>query len=76
MEREPRQHIAAEIRAEVARQRKRQNEMAAILGLTQQGLSLKLNGYRPFTAEELARLAAFLGVSTDQFMPQPAEVAS
>lgn len=75
MEREPRQHIAAEIRAEVARQRKRQHEMASVLGLTQQGLSLKLNGFRPFTAEELAQLAIFLCVSVEQFMPQPVEAA-
>lgn len=76
MDREPRQYIAAEVRAEAARQRARQEKLADILGLTQQAVSLKMNGERAFTADEIAALADFFGVPATQFFPETARAGA
>lgn len=70
-----RQAIAAEVRAEVARQQKSQRDIAAILGLPQPSVQLRLKGDRPFRAEELGRLADALGVPVERFYP-PAVAAT
>ena len=49
--------IAAEVRAELARQCKSQREAAAALEMTQPSLQLRLSGQRAFRAEELAVIA-------------------
>lgn len=67
-----RNSIAAEVRAELARQKKTQREIGDILGLPQQSVQQRLNGKTPFRAEELAVLADALGVSVSSFFPQPA----
>ena len=64
-----RQHIAAEVRAELARQNKTQREIAEVLGLPQPSVQLRLAGKRSFRAEELAKLAESLGVPVSQFVP-------
>lgn len=60
--------IAAEVRAEMARQNKTQREIAAILGIPQPSLCLRVNGERSFRAEELAVLAEALDVPVERFM--------
>lgn len=60
--------IAAEVRAELARQQKTQREVGALLNLPQASIALRLNGTTPFRAEELVVLAAALGVPVDGFM--------
>jgi transcriptional regulator with XRE-family HTH domain len=67
--------IAAEVRAEVARQQKSQREIGEILGLPQPSVQLRLKGERAFRAEELAALAAALGVPVERFFPAPATTA-
>lgn len=64
-----RQGIASEVRAELARQKKTQYDLAKVLGLPQPAVSLRLTGRRPFKAEELVAVAGFLGVPVAQFMP-------
>lgn len=64
-----REAIAAEVRAEVARQQKSQREIGEILGLPQPSVQLRLKGKRPFRAEELAKLADCLGVPVERFFP-------
>lgn len=61
--------IAAEVRAELARQHKTQREVAAVLGLDQSSTWQRLRGSRSFRAEELAAIAAWLEVPAAQFMP-------
>lgn len=61
--------IAAEVRAEMARQCKTQRDAAAALGLPQPNVQLRLAGKRAFRAEELAVLADWLGVPAAQFLP-------
>jgi transcriptional regulator with XRE-family HTH domain len=62
-----RESIAAEVRAELARQRRSQRDVAEAIGMEQPNLQLRLAGKRPFRAEELAALAEHLGVSVGQF---------
>lgn len=59
--------IAAEVRAEMARQRKTREDLARILGFTKQAVSLRLTGQQSFRAEELKATADWLGVPISQF---------
>lgn len=64
-----REQIAAEVRAELARQNWTQLDAAQIIGLPKQAVQVRLAGKRSFRAEELARLAAALKVPVTRFMP-------
>lgn len=70
-----RQRIAAEVRAEIARQSKTQRQVAELVGMTQQALQLRLAGSRSFRAEEISKLASALGVPVDQFLCTPERAA-
>jgi transcriptional regulator with XRE-family HTH domain len=67
MSNEVRDTIAAEIRAEMARKQKTQYDLADVLGIPQSAVSLRLNGKRPFRAEELPIVAGLLGVPVERF---------
>ena len=56
------ERVAANVRAEMARAGYSQRQLAADLGIAQQGLSQRLNGRVPFRVNELDRIAAILGV--------------
>jgi hypothetical protein len=60
-----RDRIAAEVRAELARQQKAQKDLIEFMGLPQPSVSLRLNGTRSFRAEELVDIADWLGVTVD-----------
>ncbi len=66
---EIREHIASEVRAELARQQITQRDLAAVLGMTQPALQLRLVGKRSFRGEELAKIATHLGVPATRFLP-------
>lgn len=70
-----RQRIAAEVRAEIARQSKTQRQVAELVDMTQQALQLRLAGSRSFRAEEISKLADALGVPVEQFLTAPERVA-
>lgn len=55
-------HVAANIRAEMARQRKTQTEMAPAIGISRMALHRRLTGKAAFKASELAAAAKFLAV--------------
>ncbi len=59
--------IAAEVRAEMSRQNKTQDDLAAVLGLSQQTISPRMRGIRSFRAEELKLVAEWLQVPVAQF---------
>jgi transcriptional regulator with XRE-family HTH domain len=65
---EPHQLVAAEVRAEMARQRMSQAGLAKLLGVAQQTVSRRLVGEVPFDVAELARIADLLGVPMTQFV--------
>jgi transcriptional regulator with XRE-family HTH domain len=54
--------VAAEIRAEMGRQRKSQDDLADVLGIARSVISLRLNGHRPFKLAEVEQLADYFGV--------------
>jgi len=72
MANEVRAKIAAEVRAEVARQKKSQREIASMLGVDQAGAWRRLNGEQPWRADELVKLAEALGVPVAQFLGERA----
>lgn len=56
----------ANVRAEMARQDVSQMQLASRIGMSQTGLSKRLRGAIPFDVNELAAVAAELGVPIDQ----------
>lgn len=64
----PTQRIAAEIRAEMARQQRSQRELADALSYTQQAVSRRLAGHVAIDLNELDLIARFLGVSVAHLM--------
>ena len=54
--------VAAEIRAEMARQRKTGIELASLLDLSQQSASRRVNGETDIDLDELEVIAGWLGV--------------
>jgi transcriptional regulator with XRE-family HTH domain len=65
------QRVAAEVRAEVARQNVTQVELSRILEIAQPSVSRRLNGKFPFDTDELDKLAAAFGVPVDRFLSTP-----
>lgn len=68
-------YVAAEVRAEMARQNKLQLELANVLGITEKTAGVRLRGTVPFNVIELAQVAAWLGVPVGQFYPGTDAVA-
>lgn len=67
--REPHELVAAEVRAEMARQRITQTEMARRLGTNQAFINRRLVGEVPFNITTLAKIGDVLGVPVTHFMP-------
>lgn len=70
--------IAAEVRAEMARQNKSLADLGDVLGVTRQSMHLRLRGTQPFRGEELILIARYLGVPAEQFVrvePTPGRAA-
>jgi transcriptional regulator with XRE-family HTH domain len=63
-------NAAAEVRAEMARQRKTGVGLAEALGLSQQTVSRRLTGQITFSLDELDRVAVWLGVDVLTFFPE------
>ena len=59
--------VAAEIRAEIARQRVSHAALAAKLGVSRPYLSRRLSGETPLSVADVARIADALGVPATQF---------
>lgn len=67
--------IAAEVRAEISRQKKPQREIADILGLSQQQVSERVRGDVEWRISELVRVADWLQVPITNFLPATEHVA-
>lgn len=63
-----RERVATEVRAELARQRKTQAELAAHLGISQMAVSRRLNSEVGMDFDELDSIARWLGVPFGQFL--------
>lgn len=62
-------HIAAEVRAEMARQRKTVEAAGVVLHKSKQAASAQWRGARDFKPRELTALAEWLGVDVKQWLP-------
>jgi transcriptional regulator with XRE-family HTH domain len=63
------EHVAAEVRAEMARQGVKQGQVAEALGISRVAAQRRINGEMPWDVAELAQVASFLGKPIAQFMP-------
>jgi hypothetical protein len=68
--------IAAEVRAELARQSKTGADLGDMLGVTRQSAHLRLRGDQPFRGEELVLIARWLGIPAEQFIRIPAAASA
>lgn len=75
MARTPGETAADTIRAELARQRRRQAHLAEALGLSPATVSRRLSGEHPLTIDELYAAASWLGIDPLELLPRPAELA-
>lgn len=66
-----RQGVAAEVRAEMARQRKTGVDLAPVLHLTQQSVSRRLTAETDISLDELVVIADWLGVDFTSLIPDP-----
>jgi len=67
--------VAAEVRAEMARQNVPQRELGRVLGLSQGAAWRRLKGDVPFDVAELAKVAELLKAPMSQFLPAEEPVA-
>lgn len=67
--------ISSELRAELARQRLSQAEVALAMGRSQAYLSRRLSGDIPFDVDDLAQLAEILGVPVAALLGALADAA-
>ena len=65
-------HVAANIRAEMARTGKNQGDIAKVLGITRQAVSRRLLGFTPLDVDQLAKIADLLGVSMSELLGEKA----
>ncbi len=59
----PSERVAATIRAELARRRKTQSDLATALGMARSALHRRLNGDQSLTVDELHKIAKYLDLS-------------
>jgi transcriptional regulator with XRE-family HTH domain len=70
MESDGRHPIVDGVRAELARRKVSQREAGEMLGMSKQAFSKRMTGSRPFRAQELADLAAALGIPVSRFFSE------
>lgn len=63
--------LAANLRGEMARQRRRQVDLAAVLSMSQAAVSRRLSGETPLDVDELYAVASWLDLPITDLMPQP-----
>lgn len=68
--------VAAEVRAEVARQQLTHKQLADQLGISQPQMTKRLNGVLAMDTTELDRIAEILGVPVSRFLIAPATAAA
>lgn len=62
--------VADEIRAELARRRKSQADLADALHMTQAAISRRLSGTTPITIDEFFQICHWLGIEPGQMLDQ------
>ena len=67
--------VADEVRAALARNRKRQRELGDLLGVSQQAAGRRLSGDVTFTVAEVSAVADWLDVPVASFFPESREAS-
>jgi transcriptional regulator with XRE-family HTH domain len=62
------EQIGRQVRAALAEQRKRQEDLAEVLGMTQASVSRRVLGKQAFGGDELIIIARYLGVDPARFL--------
>lgn len=62
--------VAAEVRAELARRKVNQTQIAMLLGISQAGVSRRLLGQTPMDVNEIAAIAEFLDIPIGTLFPE------
>lgn len=62
------ERVAGAVRAEMARAQMTQRELAAVIGVQQPNVSLRLQGKHPFSTVELDKIAEALGLPVERFV--------
>lgn len=65
-----RERVAAEVRAEMARQRRTQTELAEHLDMSQQAVSRRMTGELAWDVDEITDIADWLGVPLAALMAE------
>ena len=68
--------VATEVRAEMARQRVTQQQIADVLGISQPQVSMRLRAEIPFGVDELGMVADALGVPVTNFLATAAQASA
>jgi transcriptional regulator with XRE-family HTH domain len=68
-------NVAANVRAELARKRISQTQIAEHLGVSRQNVAQRLNGRVDFRVGELIAIAALLDIPAAAFLKEPAGAA-
>jgi DNA-binding Xre family transcriptional regulator len=75
MESDRRAEVAAEIRAELARQRVPQTALISATGISKNTLRRRLNGVKPFYVHELEAICSFLNIPLSEFLDRTRSAA-
>lgn len=70
------QHVAANVRAELARRNISGRSLALALGWTASSTARRLSGATPLTVDDLSQIAAHIGVAPAHLMSEYSAVAS
>lgn len=60
--------IAANVRAELARGNHQQQKIAGLLDVSRMAIHRRLTGQTPFRVDELAKIAAYIGVPVSELI--------
>lgn len=63
--------VAANVRAELARQNKTRRELAAALRVDEHRIGKRTRGLVPFSVDEIVAVARFLGVTVEELVGRP-----
>ncbi len=69
-------YLAAEVRAEMARQRRKGRELATHLQCSPQSVSKRLRGEVPITTDELVSIGSWLGIEPRDLLDRATRAAS
>lgn len=64
------EQVGERVHAAMWRQRRQQIEVAPAVGMNQSTLSRKIRGQRPWSVEEIYRIAEELGVDPTELLPE------